>query len=296
MNGSYDYYRVFYYVAKYKSFTQAAAPLLSNQPNITRTIKNLEADLGCTLFVRSNKGVTLTPEGEKLYAHVSVAFEHIDAAERELSLDKSLQQGLVSIGASEVALHGLLLPVLKAFRSRYPGIRLKVSNHTTPQAISALKDGLIDLAVVTTPLELYKNMKQEELKTIREVAVCAAALPIPEKESVSLSALSGYPIICLGRQTSTFYFYSSWFARYGLTLTPDIEVATADQILPMVKNGLGIGFVPEMFLHSRSSREGVRKLNLQEQIPPRNICLIRRTDHALSIASRELEEMLLRSK
>ena len=63
MNISYDYYRIFYYVAKCGSFTGAANALLNNQPNITRAIKTLEYELGCTLFIRSNKGVTLTPEG-----------------------------------------------------------------------------------------------------------------------------------------------------------------------------------------------------------------------------------------
>ena len=77
MNISYDYYRVFYYVAKYRSFTAAARVLINNQPNVTRMMKRLEEELGCTLFIRQRRGVLLTPEGEKLYAHISVAFEHI---------------------------------------------------------------------------------------------------------------------------------------------------------------------------------------------------------------------------
>lgn len=64
MNISFDYYRVFYYVAKYKNITLASNALNYNQPNVTRTIKNLEGALGCTLFVRTNRGVTLTAEGE----------------------------------------------------------------------------------------------------------------------------------------------------------------------------------------------------------------------------------------
>ena len=66
MDISYDYYRVFYYAARYRSFSRAAEALLSNQPNVTKFMNNLEAQLGCRLFVRSNRGVTLTPEGEKL--------------------------------------------------------------------------------------------------------------------------------------------------------------------------------------------------------------------------------------
>lgn len=155
---SYDYYRVFYYVARYRSFTQAANILLNNQPNVTRTIKNLERELGCTLFVRSSRGVSLTPEGEKLYAHVRIAAEHIQEGEQELLLDRGLQSGVVSIGASEVALHCLLLPVLKQFRELYPGIRLRVSNYSTPQAVDALKNGLVDFAVVTTPADTSPQM------------------------------------------------------------------------------------------------------------------------------------------
>ena len=60
----YDYYRIFYYVAQHKSFTKAAEALGNNQPNITRCMNNLEQDLGCKLFVRTNHGVSLTPEGQ----------------------------------------------------------------------------------------------------------------------------------------------------------------------------------------------------------------------------------------
>ena len=60
MEITYDYYRIFYYAAKYKSFSKAAEILMSNQPNITHFMNNLENQLGCRLFIRSNRGVTLT--------------------------------------------------------------------------------------------------------------------------------------------------------------------------------------------------------------------------------------------
>ena len=53
---SFEYYRFFYFVAQYKSFTKAAEILNNNQPNITRCMNNLEQDLGCKLFVRTNHG------------------------------------------------------------------------------------------------------------------------------------------------------------------------------------------------------------------------------------------------
>ena len=81
MNVNYDYYRIFYYVAKCGNLSQAARELVNNQPNLTRSIKNLEAELGCTLFSRTNRGLILTPEGEALYRHIRVAFAEIEAGE-----------------------------------------------------------------------------------------------------------------------------------------------------------------------------------------------------------------------
>ena len=173
---SYDAYRVFYTVARLGSFTKAAGALLSSQPNLTRTIRNLESALGCTLFVRSNRGAVLTPEGEKLFARVAVACEQIQAGEEELASDRSLQSGVVSIGASETALHGFLLPVLGAFHRAHPGIRLRIANHSTPQAFSALRNGLVDVAVVTSPTADTSGLHIEPLGQFEEVPVCGPSL------------------------------------------------------------------------------------------------------------------------
>lgn len=293
MDISYDYYRIFYYVAKYKNITQAANAMLYNQPNVTRAIKNLESELGCTLFVRTNRGVSLTPEGEKLYGHVAVAFEHIENAQRELTRDRGLQSGMIAIGASEVALHCFLLPVLKQFRGLYPGVRVRVSNYSTPQAVEALKEGLMDLAVVTTPVDLPKFTKKTMLKHIQETAVCGAAYASLSDKPLSLRELTKYPLICLGAQTKTYELYRAWFSQNGLALTPDIEAATADQILPMVRHDLGIGFVPEEFLLEEPQSSGVYRLRLTQPIPSRSVCMVKRMDRSLSIAARELEKMIL---
>ena len=97
MEITYDYYRIFYYVAKYKSFSKAATILMGSQPNISRFMSNLESQLGCKLFIRSNRGVTLTLEGQKLYHHVSIAFQHLQAAELELAQDRSLEHGILTL-------------------------------------------------------------------------------------------------------------------------------------------------------------------------------------------------------
>lgn len=287
---SYEHYRVFYYVAKCGNVTQAAKLLLNNQPNVTRTIKNLEAELGCTLFSRSNRGMRLTTEGARLYEHIRIAFSHIEAAEEEILDSRNLRTGMVYIAASEVALRCLLLPALKQYRLRYPGIHIRISNHSTPQAIASLKAGTADFAVVTTPTDEVPALTETIVRPIREVAVCSPYFQDLLDRPVSLEMLTHYPMISLGKDTKSFVFYSSLFTVHGLLFQPDIEAFTADQILPMVEADLGIGFVPEEFV---CQTDKVRVIALTDTIPERSIVLIKKKEQPLSTAARELERMIL---
>ncbi len=292
---SYDYYRIFYHVAKYRSFTRAAEILHSNQPNVSRTIRSLEDELGVPLFHRSSRGVRLTPEGEELFTHIQVAQEQISAGEEALVRRKKLESGSISIGATETALHGLLLPLLQKYRKQYPGVQLRITNHTTRQAVSAVLAGQVDLAFVVTPADLPDELVELPLMPSQEIVVCGDAYRKLSERVCSLQELSEYPLILLGKQSLTYSFYMQFFLSHGLRLAPDIEVATADQILPMVENDLGIGFVPEVFLHS-GREKGICRIELVEKIPERMISLIKRRDRDLSVAAGVLEKMSLESR
>ena len=146
-----EYYKIFYYVAKYQNFTRAARVLGNNQPNITHAMNRLESQLNCVLFIRSNRGVTLTPEGELLYSRIASAAVQIQDAEEELSATATLEHGAISISTTETALNIYLSEKLRAFHTEYPGIRLRISNHSTPQAVQAVRNGEVDFAIVTTP-------------------------------------------------------------------------------------------------------------------------------------------------
>ena len=96
MNVNYEYYRLFYYVCKYHSITRAANVLRMSQPNVTRALNRLEEQLGCKLLVRSTRGVTMTPEGEVLFAHVEIAQEQLQAGESELAGITALESGALT--------------------------------------------------------------------------------------------------------------------------------------------------------------------------------------------------------
>lgn len=286
-------YRIFYYVAQYRSFTKAAEVLYSNQPNVTRAIKQLEQALGCSLFFRSCRSVQLTPEGQELFTYIAPPMQQIRNGEESVLLHSTMQSGTVSIGVSEIALHHILLPVLEQFRREYPGIRLRVLNSNSQQAASALKDNLVDLALLTLPVEQPERFARTDIAYFREVPVCGKQYTAAISGDLPLEELTRFPLISLCQGSSTHRFYSEWFRSLGLTFSPDIEAATSDQILPMVQANLGIGFVPERTAQKAASNDAVTLLSLLTPVPERTISLLKRKDHSLSIAAAKLEEMLL---
>lgn len=289
---TYDYYRIFYFVSKYHSFSKAAEMLNNNQPNITRCMNNLEHELNCKLFLRSNRGVQLTPEGERLFLHVSAAYEQLQYGESELKKDRSLESGLITIGATETALRILLFHKLENFHEQFPNVRLKIWNHSTPQAISTLENGTVDFAVITTPFTIKKPLKSTPLSSFQEILLGGKRYGALSEDMHSLKELTDYPFVSLGNQTGTRDLYIQYFLNHNLSFSPDMEASTADQILPMIVHNLGIGFYPEELAKDAIAAGLLFPIRLQEPLPTRQVCLITDASRPKSIAvQRILEEL-----
>lgn len=293
MDVNFEYYKIFYYVAKYKNFTKAAKALGSCQPNVTRAMNCLEQQLNTTLLTRNNRGIQLTPEGEKLYIRVTAAMTQLMAAEEELVDSASLSHGSVSIGASETALNIFLLDKLKEFHMVNPGIRLKIYNHSTPEAVEAVKNGLVDFAVVSSPVYTDSALKTIVLCSFQEILVGGTTFTALGSQELSIKELKNYPLICLGKETMTFRFYKDLFQTQGVELEPDTEAATTDQILPLVKCELGLAFLPDAMAREAVNKREIIRMSLKETIPQRNICLVYDSRHPVSSAARQLRKKLI---
>lgn len=232
-------------------------------------------------------GAALTPEGERLFARVSAAMEQLTAAEEELAQDKSLERGVVSIGASETALHGLLLPVLERYHKAYPNIRLRVTNDSTPQAIDAVQKGRVDFAVVTTPTDAPPELSQTPLLSFREIL---AARKNTAPRALRLEEVLRYSTVGLGQHSKTYAFYARLYSNRGLEWRTDVDAATADQILPMVRAGLGIGFVPEFMA---ADSKDIVQIPLLDAEVRREIVLVEEKGRSPSLAAGALRKMLL---
>ena len=161
MNSNFEYYKVFYYVSKYENLTKAAAVLKTSQPAVTRTIHNLENVLGCRLFTRSKSGMKLTPEGKIFYEYVAAGCAQFFKAEDNLNNLISLENGTIYISATETALHCYLFEAVRDFNIQYPNVHFKILNNSTTDSVSALREGKVDLAVVSAALQVTEPLKMK---------------------------------------------------------------------------------------------------------------------------------------
>ena len=294
MNSNFEYYKIFYYVAKYENLTKAATALKTSQPAVTRTIHKLEGELGCRLFTRSKTGMKLTPDGRTFYGYVAAGCAQFFKGENDLSNLISLENGTIYISATETALHCYLFQAMEEFNSLYPNVRFKILNNSTTESVNAVKEGKVDLAFVSANLQVAKPLRMKILRKYRDILIAGKRFEELKagKEELSLKELVSYPWISLTAETITRRFLNEYFEKNGLTFMPDMELATTDMILPAVRHNLGLGFIPAEFADAELESGQVFEIKVKEKLPERNIILIYDMEYPQSIAAKEFQKFL----
>ncbi|BCN30102.1 LysR family transcriptional regulator [Anaeromicropila herbilytica] len=293
---SYDYYRVFYYVCKYKNFTKAANVLSTSQSSVSHTMQTLEHQIGCRLFIRGNRGIELTPEGSRLYEYVSLGCEQFLKGEAELSNSLGLHSGTIYIGATEAALHCFLFHALDQFHLLYPNVKFKINNYGTLEAIQSLKNGIVDMAFTATPFEVETPIQVKKLKEFKDILIGSSNFAQLKNQTLSIKDLIHYPLISFTQGTKSREFFEQIFQKYNIVLSPTIDSATSDLILPMVQHNLGIGFIPEDIARESIQKGDVFEILLEEEIPSRQICMLYDPHHPISVTSNEFIKFLLNNE
>ena len=292
MNINFEYYKVFYYVSKYGNLTKAASVLKTSQPAVTRTIHNLENELGCRLFIRSKAGMKLTAEGRTFYEYVAAGCAQFFKGESALTDLVSLENGTVYLSATETALHCYLFQAMEEFHLRYPNVHFKVLNNSTTESVNAVKEGKVDLAFVSAKFQAAPPLKMKVLRKYREILIGGSRFSELKGKKISLQELSAYPWISLTSGAITRNFLNDYFSAHGLRFSPEMELATTDMILPAVRHNLGLGFIPAEFASEDLKNGSVFEIDVKESLPERNILLIYDTEYPQSIAAREFQKFL----
>ncbi len=287
-----EYYKIFYYVGKYKNITLAAEELSVSQPAVSQAIRHLEDVLGSALFIRTSKGVRFTPEGGMLYSFVQHGYEYIRQGERKFMEMRNLETGEIHIGASDMTLQYYLLEVLEEFHEKYPGIKASVTNAPTPETLKHLQDGKIDFGVVSTPINCRHGWKITKVRKIEDIFVASKKFSDLQGKILRYQNLEKLPVLCLEKNTSTRNYVDAFLKKNGVVVCPEFELATSNMLIQFARKGLGIASVVRDFAQEFLETGELFQLKFNQGIPKREICVVTDQRMAVSAAAGKLLEMI----
>lgn len=231
-------------VATEGSFSRAADRLHLTQPAISKRIAALEADLGAPVFDRIGRGVMLTEAGRALLPLAREILDGVAACRRAVADLSGPVSGPLALGTSHHIGLRRLPPFLRAFARTYPAVELAIRFMDSEEVCAAVAAGMLDLGVVTLPLEPAPQLETEPLWDDPLLVMVAPDHPLADLVDASPADLARYPAILPETGTYTHTLIAQAFARHGLTLPSGLQTNYMETIRMMVAVGLGWSLLP----------------------------------------------------
>lgn len=270
-----ELYRVFYIVAKCGSLTKAAQELYISQPAVSQAIKQLEGQLGTSLFNRTHKGMELTAAGGKLiFGQVEEALNLLDAAEKKLSELSTTASGTIRIGATDSIFSHVLADKLAQFYAKYPSVKLELISSTSPETIYQVKEGKCDIAFINLPIEDEEVRFYGTVTHLNDVFVAGERFKELKDVEIPLKKLLEYPTAMIEENTVARKAFSAFTDSLGINFIPDIEVANWDLMKKLVSKGMGVGFIPREYCADEFENGELFELRVVPPLPVRGIGIV----------------------
>jgi DNA-binding transcriptional LysR family regulator len=233
----------FVMVADLLHFGRAADRLHVSQPALSKRIQRLEDKVGGPLFIRRYRAVRLTEAGRLLLVRARALLRE-SAATLEISQRAVRgEAGMLRIGFGIASLLGLLPDVLLRFRRAYPNVQLQLRDMSTPDQVTALADGAIDIGFVRLPIA----DRRLALRPVLDERLVAALGPrSPWTPELGLRSLAYEPFLTVARSTSASFHDHVLRVCAAAGFVPRIvqEASELITVLSLVRAGLGVAIVP----------------------------------------------------
>lgn len=276
-------------VIHHGSFSAAATVLNLTQPAVSLHIRLLEQRLNLRLIERVGKRLKPTTAGLTLLRHIGRIDSVIDDALQDLASHAEGVAGQVVIGTGATACIHLLPPILKALRTAFPKLDVRVRTGNTEAILKAVEENRIDLALVTLPAagrSLHVTALLED-EMVGIFAPAQADLKLP----LDTETLSNLPLVVFEAGSSTRLLIDQWFQQAGVRPKPVMELGSIEAIKEMVAAGLGYSIVPRIAVATAHHQ---RNLQIHSLTPPlvRTLSLVLRQDKPVNRALREVVDAL----
>lgn len=273
--------RIFYFAAKYGSFSAAAEALFVTQPAVTKQIQQLQAAHGVKLLNRFGKKMVLTDAGEALYSFADKIFQIESQAEENLRDFQQRKSGRLRIHASE-SFGAYYLPfVINPFRKKYPRIHIAVNIFTNQQIVENTIKLENDLGFISSPLE-HKKLVVSEILEDRLILIVPPSHPFARKKVLDPRKLEGQPIIMHEKGSASRNIVDEFIRKNNLFVSITLELSNNEAIKRAVEQGLGLSLISENVVREEIERKKLKPIPLTDPTLKRKFYLIYHKDKYLS--------------
>lgn len=242
-------------------FGRAAAACHVSPSTLSRTIKQLEEDLKVSLFVRDNRSVVLTHEGEQFLAFAKEVIRQWETYQESLLAQADQLHGQLSIYCSVTASYSFLYEILTEFRVKHPGIAIKLHTGDPAQSIKHILAGEEDIAIAAKPDKLPAGVSFKPINSSPLIFITATHEDWQGKRWEEIPVI--IPEEGLARER-----LNNWFASLGIKPNIYAEVKGNEAIVSMVSLGFGVGVVPQIVVDNSPLADKVKGFHPQPDLGP----------------------------
>ncbi len=258
---------VFKDVAETKNITLSAKKLHMSQPSISLQIQNLENQYGARFFDRTNKGVTLTKEGEIFYAHVRSVLDILTSAKEQINALAKGQRGLIYLGATLTIGEYILPNILAYLYKMHPDVDFKVKIANTESISQDVLEKKLHIGLIEGPVPRHKDLNVEKFWEDELVVVLPHSHAWASRKSITLAELPHERLVTREEGSGTRKVMEMALKERGLDpehLNITMELGSTHAIKQVVSAGLGITIISALTVNREGDQKLFKTLKIQD--------------------------------
>jgi len=279
----------FMLVAEHKSFRQAADASHRSQSAVTTQIKQLELQLGVTLFHRTTRQVSLTAEGRQLLESTRRAMSEVELGLRLIQESVDLKHGRIFLSCSTTVASTRLAPILALFEKDYPGVEVYVNELTSRDMFDTVRNESVDFGI--GPVVEAPEFDFEEILVENLYALVPRKFMPDATVSVALARLAEMPLLLLNPATALRSTLDDAARAQGLELRMKFQFSQAQTLVSMANAGLGVAILPELVV-PEASHPDTHTLLIDSPLLTRKVGLVTLKGRSLSPAAARLTQIV----
>ena len=278
------------------SLRGAARHLGLAQPAITRSIREIERELGVPLFERQTKGMVLTPMGERFVLRARTVQDELRRAREEIDQLRGETTGQIDVALSTASHFALLPRALTAFRARFPEVLINLEEALYPNIEIPLVTGKLDFYVGPLPeMSLPKDLVAEKLFDNQRIILARKGHPLAKARSLRDLVDAHWVITSITVRNNA--ELGPVFERYGLP-PPQVRMRVHSAITTIVAVAHSdlLAMLPKQYLQAPWSTELLERIEIDEPFSAPTIHIVKRNNLPLTPAAEYLCDLLRRAK